>query len=395
MLILFALCGCIGQPAEPLATIQVPQQGAHTEAVENRATETVQAGTVDVDEPADEDENVGVNSNLFGWVEMQDPHFSFRFAAPCFWHVHFPEGTGLGQAYSIRNHSLEYAMSFPPDIDDMWERGGIKIDMVIVKRLHPSISMRDYVTDSRSEADDYRIVSIEELVINNQDALMVTTDSSTFGTGQYYMFTLSDEAFLIFSPSPGSHQNPDVQAILHSITLDPDVDIHLPDFSPGFPIEGVIPDCKGANRLEALMAGPKSIAWGSGEAIKVHFALVNMTDQTLYILDWLTPFEGIAGNIFQVTRNGNPIPYRGILVSRGDPTPDSYLMIKPKGAITIEVNLSEVYDFSQPGSYTVAYKSPHSSSIVESEADFATSLEELGLVIIPSNEITIEIVLED
>jgi hypothetical protein len=318
-----------------------------------------------------------------------------RFAVPCFWYVDLPERYGSGQAYSLSNYSLEYAMSFPSAIDDMWERGGIKIDMVLVKRPHPSISMRDYVTDSYSEADHYRIVSIEEQVINNQEALFVTTDSSTFGPGQYYMLTVSDEAFLIFSPSPGSHQHPDVQAILHSITLDPDIDVQLPEFSPGFPIEGVIPDCKGANQLEALLTGPKSIAMGSGEPVTVHFAMVNRTDQELYLLKWLTPFEGIAGEIFRVMRDGHPVPYHGILASRGDPSPESYLYIEPKGAIAIEVNLSEAYNFSQPGSYTIAFKSPHSSSIVENETDFATSLEELGLVIIPSNEITIEIVLEN
>jgi len=39
--ILLALCSCVGQPVEPVATTQVPQQGTHTEAVENQATETL------------------------------------------------------------------------------------------------------------------------------------------------------------------------------------------------------------------------------------------------------------------------------------------------------------------------------------------------------------------
>lgn len=393
LLIILALFGCVGQPIEPVATTHVSQQEAPTETVECQSTEPIQAGAVGVEKPVDENERF--NSNFFGWVEMHDPQFDFRFSIPCFWHVDFPEQYGIGQAYSIRNYSYEYAMSFPPDIHDMWERGGIKIDIVIAKRLHPSISMSEYIARSHREDPSSRIVSIEELQINDQDVLYVTTDSITFGTGHYYMFTLSDKAFLIFSPSPGSHENPDVQAILHSIIFDPDVDLILPDFYPGVPPEGVIADCRSANRLKALLVGPKSIAWGSGEAIKVQFALVNTTDQTLHILDWLTPFEGIAGNIFRVERDGQLVSYHGMLMSRGDPTPDSYLLIKPKGAITIEVNLSEVYDFSRPGRYTIAYKSPTSSSIAESEADFALTLESLGLVVIPSNKITVEIVLKD
>ena len=127
----------------------------------------------------------------------------------------------------------------------------------------------------------------------------------------------------------------------------------------------------------------------------MHFALVNLTEQELCVLKWLTPFEGVAGNIFRVVRDGQPVPYQGILVSRADPTPESYILIKPKGAITIEANLSEAYDFSRPGSYTIAFKSPHSSSLASSESEFAKSLDDLGLVVIPSNEITVEIVMED
>ena len=393
------------KPTSP-ATAQVSQQATSspTSATSQDAQQETSAGIVG-SRPTptakfDPDESGGpagqrdpLRSNSLGWVEMQDPHFGLRFGVPCFWNVDFPEKYGTGQAYSIQNYSLQYALSFPPDVNDMWDRGGIKIDMVIIKRLHPSISMRAYVTGSRSEADDYRLVAIEELVINNQEALFVTTESSTFGTGHYYLLTLSDEAFLIFSPSPGSHQNSDVQAILHSISFDPQVDIALPDFAPGAPLDGVVNDCKGANQLKAILAGPNSIAWGSGEPVVIYFALVNLTDQELYLLNWLTPFEGSVGNIFQVVRDGQPVSFYGNLAARGNPTPDSYLKIEPQEAITTEVNLSAGYDFSRPGSYTIAFKSPPTSSLVHRQEDFADTLEELGLVIIPSNEISLDILL--
>lgn len=169
----------------------------------------------------------------------------------------------------------------------------------------------------------------------------------------------------------------------------------MPDFSPGTPIEGLITDCKGANLLKALLEGPKSITWGGGEPVKVYFALVNVTDQELYILNWLTPFEVIAGDIFWIELDGQPVSYHGILTSRGDPSPESYILIEPKGAITIEVNLSRVYDFSHPGRYMIAFKSPQTSSITQTEGGFAKTMDELGPVFITSNEITVEIVLEN
>jgi hypothetical protein len=379
-------------PLELDATSRRPEQTTPAEPIGSPTGAATPTSPVEIQEATPESGQARKNSS--GWVELQDPHYGFRFAVPCFWHVGFPESYGSGQAYSIKNYSLAYALSFPPDIDDMWDRGGIKIDIVFPKRVHRSISMLDYINQSQRENPDSRLVSIEELTINDQEALLVTTESS-FGSGQFVIFTLSDEAFMIFSPSPGAHQSPDVQAILKSITMEPDIALNLPDFSPGAPIEGVITDCRGANQLEALLAGPQSIPWAGGEPVTIYFALVNLTDQELYLLNWLTPFEGIAGDIFRVERDGQPVSYHGILASRGDPSPEAYMVIEPKGALTTEVNLSEIYDFSRPGSYEVAFKSPHTSSIAQTTDDFAKTLDELGLVLIPSNEIVIEIVLEE
>jgi hypothetical protein len=123
--------------------------------------------------------------------------------------------------------------------------------------------------------------------------------------------------------------------------------------------------------------------------------LINLTSEKLYVLDWFTPFEGIAGDIFRVTYNGQPIPYQGIHAMRENPSPESYIVLEPAGTEIVEVNLSEVYDFSRPGTYSIAYKPPHTSDIARSEEAFAKTLDELWPVYIPSNEITVEIVLEN
>jgi hypothetical protein len=395
--IAWVLSACVTESLEPAASTQKsatqvdPHSTAQLSPEDTPAspTEAIQTTPTELGEP--DWGGKPANANTYGWMEMQEPHFGLRFAMPCYWYFDYPEKIGTGQAYYLRNYSIEYAMSFPADVDDMWERGGIKIDIVFAKRIHPSITMLDYVNRPQGENPDYKVTSIEEMVINNQEALLVTGESSTFGVWPYYLFTVSDEAFMVFTPSPGAIQNPDVQAILNSITFDPDFEIDLPDFSPSTLIEGVVSDCKGANCIKAMLSGPTSISWGSGEAVKIQFALVNVTEQDLYVLNWLTPFEGFGGDIFRVTHNGAPVPYQGPLAFRGDPTPDSYILIEARGAKMIEVNLSQVYDFSRTGIYTIAFKSPHSSSIARSEADFATTVDELSPVPIPSNEISIEI----
>ena len=252
--------------------------------------------------------------------------------------------------------------------------------------------MSDYVAGLHNEEAESRLLSTKEVIINDQEALLVTTES-IFGIGQFYVFELTEDAFLLFSP--GELQNPDVQGILHSIAIQPDASVIMPDYLPGYPLEEVITDCEGANELEALMTGPKTIVWGSGVPVKIQFALRNMTDQRMYVLNWLTPFEGIAGDIFQITREGVPVPYHGVLASRVDPSPDSFLQIEPNSAIFTEVNLYEAYDFTRPGRYKIAYKSPLASYVAHSEKDLSITLNDLGPVFIPSNELTIEIVIEE
>ena len=330
------------------------------------------------------------------WKEMEDPYYGIRFAVPCFWHVDKPEGYYRGMAYSIRNYSYEYSARFPRNEKEFWESGGIKIDMAFPKKAHRGTSMEDYVAHLHihAEADDFELISTEAISVNGQKALLVTT-KSVFGIGHFYLFDLNEDAFLVFNLSPGVLDNPDVQAILHSLVIGPDIHVVIPDSPPGYPLEEVITNCKGVNILEVKLAGPKSMAWGSGKPVKLHFALINKTNQKLYVLNWYTPFEGIVGDIFRVTWNGQSLPFIGILKKRGEPSPESYILIKPEGAVIAEVNLSEFYDFSKPGTYTIAYNTPRSSDVARSEKEFANTISDLGPVVIPSNEVMIEIVVED
>jgi len=328
-----------------------------------------------------------------GWVKMGDQHYGIKFAVPCFWHVDIPEGNYRGLSYSIRNYSYEYSAKFPRNDKDFWESGGIKIDIAFPKKTYRGATMDDHVAHLHvhAEADDFELISTDEVTVNGQKALLVTI-KSVFGIGHFYLFDLSEDAFLVFSLSPGTLENPDVLAILHSLAIEPDIQVVMPDSPPGYPLEEVITDCKGANELEAKMVGPKTVTWGSGKPVKLHFALINKTDQPLYVLNWYTPFEGIPGDIFRVTWNGQVIPYMGILEGRGDPSPGSYILIGPEDAVFIELNLSEFYDLSQPGTYEIAYKAPRFSDIALSENEFAETFSDLEPVIIPSNEITVEIV---
>jgi heat shock protein HslJ len=92
-----------------------------------------------------------------------------------------------------------------------------------------------------------------------------------------------------------------------------------------------------------------------GEPVRLGFALHNQTDRPLYVLTWYTPLEGMAGEILQITRDGQALPYRGMLAKRGDPTRDEYVTIEPGEVAAAQVDLRTGYDLSAPGAYQVQF----------------------------------------
>jgi hypothetical protein len=144
------------------------------------------------------------------------------------------------------------------------------------------------------------------------------------------------------------------------------------------------------SQLVATLAAPASLR--RGDPVRVEFTLTNASDLDLYVLQWYTPLEGIWGEIFRVTRDGRAIPYEGPLVSRGAPLPEEYVFLEPGASVSATVDLSPVYDFSEPGTYTIAFQSPRISHVAQNEAEMATSVEELHPVDMPSNRV--EIVIE-
>ena len=67
-----------------------------------------------------------------------------------------------------------------------------------------------------------------------------------------------------------------------------------------------------------------------------------------------TPFTSFAdGPAFVVERDGEPVAYQGRMVKYAPPSADDFLTLAPGQARTVSVDLGALYDFSQPGTYTV------------------------------------------
>ena len=208
---------------------------------------------VPLSESANDHDNLNTDPDGFRlWVEKRDPRTGIRFAMPCFWFINIPSGdqdpSGLG-SFTIQNYTEEFVNRFGPKQGDLiWENGAIKIDMVYFKGADwgfpPDASLLDFVQGLR-RGEGEGIESIEEVTINTQVGLLVTTYNSIQDmTNQSYYFALPDNLFLIFGVVPNREiYQADVLGILNSLALTTEVDVRKPDFITRDPLEGMPADC--------------------------------------------------------------------------------------------------------------------------------------------------------
>ncbi len=87
-----------------------------------------------------------------------------------------------------------------------------------------------------------------------------------------------------------------------------------------------------------------------GEDVTLRYTIKNQTNEDRRLLCWNTLLEGI-GTWLWLDHEGTIISYDGRLVSRGDPSPDEYVIVLAGASISGSVELSEAYDLSKPGKY--------------------------------------------
>jgi len=106
--------------------------------------------------------------------------------------------------------------------------------------------------------------------------------------------------------------------------------------------------------LTCTLSGPAQVS--PGAPVELVFQLSNPSAQTLHVLDWHTPLEGVRNNIFDVSRAGTPLDYRGPMVKRGPPTADDYVTLAPGASVEGKVNVARDYDMRAPGTYRIAFR---------------------------------------
>ena len=107
--------------------------------------------------------------------------------------------------------------------------------------------------------------------------------------------------------------------------------------------------------VTATVAAEKS-SLGKNDNVTVRLTITNTSAQPQMVLKWHTAFAEIEESLFEVTRDGAKVPYLGAHYKRGTPTASDYYLLKPGASHTVRVELSDMYDMSITGQYTIAYK---------------------------------------
>lgn len=95
----------------------------------------------------------------------------------------------------------------------------------------------------------------------------------------------------------------------------------------------------------------------AGEGVSFRFTLTNIGNEDVFILSYETPLRGFERDLMRVWRDGEPIPYTGLLALRIGPSEDDWIRLPAGESVSGEFDLAESYDLRRSGTYTVQFQS--------------------------------------
>jgi peptidyl-Lys metalloendopeptidase len=116
-----------------------------------------------------------------------------------------------------------------------------------------------------------------------------------------------------------------------------------------------------ASSLQGVLTPTLELDTGKGwvdvdEAVSIRFTLTNNGAETLLVLGWQTPINGIEHDILSVELNGEPVTYTGILAKRAAPRAEDYIEIAPGDSVSVSFDPTAAYDMTVTGEYSVRYR---------------------------------------
>ena len=129
-----------------------------------------------------------------------------------------------------------------------------------------------------------------------------------------------------------------------------------------------------------------------GISVSLKFTLKNESENPVEVLKWGTPLEDeFTNDSFDVRHDGQPVPYVGMLVKRGNPGPADYIRIGANQTVSRIIALEKGYEIYQAGEYTVQYRESTITAKIspdaQAESDAVEGLLADKQVLAPSNQV--------
>lgn len=103
--------------------------------------------------------------------------------------------------------------------------------------------------------------------------------------------------------------------------------------------------------FRARIDGPDKVK--VGHPVRLEFSLANKGPDDWYVLTWHTPLEGILSRCLNVLRDGAELEYDGVMMKRGRPGPEHYVLVRSGATISQAIDLDTAYSIAGRGTYTV------------------------------------------
>jgi peptidyl-Lys metalloendopeptidase len=110
-----------------------------------------------------------------------------------------------------------------------------------------------------------------------------------------------------------------------------------------------------SNPLRISMA---AVPGASSDLAAVEITITNTSRHTVRLPRWQLPLGEAEARLFDISVDGREAPYVGRMVKRGLPGPADFAMLRAGESFHTLVDLSQSYDLSATGQYTVAFNAP-------------------------------------
>ncbi|MFY2562255.1 M35 family metallo-endopeptidase [Corallococcus terminator] len=111
-----------------------------------------------------------------------------------------------------------------------------------------------------------------------------------------------------------------------------------------------------AGDVAVKLSVPRS-SLAARESVSVTVTLTNVSKDTVRLLKWHTPTDGLKEDLFAVTVDGAKAEYNGRHYKWATPVATDFLRLAAGESASYTVDLGTIYDFSKTGSYSIRYDS--------------------------------------